>query len=340
MKINIYTWKEYLQKENRSEWFPLLFELLHLNNKKLLNHYELVNSLEDADIFILPLDIGWYFRNRKEDRFFEVLDKVKAKQKNIWIYSAGDYGKSLEHSNLYTFRLGGFHSKLNEITFILPSFINDPMELFDFDFDKIKKTPKPKLGFVGRANNSFYSYVYDIGIFIMLYLRRIRGNNYVDHQPFFSSSRNRFEILENLKKNPMFRTDFLYRKKYRAGAKSPEDRRKVKKEFYMNIRQNHFTICYRGQGNFSVRLYETLAMGRIPILIDSDFRLPLPWLDWQGHIVECTRENTPHKLLEFYDVISEENFGVLQQKNRLFWQEKLTRTGFFTEIKAYFENEV
>jgi hypothetical protein len=51
--------------------------------------------------------------------------------------------------------LGGFHSKLNEKTFILPSFINDPYLDLKKEFKTIPKISLPKIGFAGHANGSF-----------------------------------------------------------------------------------------------------------------------------------------------------------------------------------------
>lgn len=336
MKIKIYTWKEYLQRENRGSWFPLLFELYHLKNERLLKKYDFVNDLDEANFFILPLDVGWFSKNRKEHLFLEILQIVKSKGKIMWIYSAGDYGKSIYDECLFTFRLGGFDSKLNDNTFILPSFINDPLELYKIKPTTLEKASKPSIGFIGRANDSVYSYLYDIGIFIMLYFRRILGNNYVDHQAFFSSSRRRFYILEKLRQHPDLKTDFVYRRKYKAGAKKEEDRLKTKKEFLSNIERNALTLCYRGQGNYSVRLYEVLAMGRIPILVESDFRLPLPWKNWQNHIIRCGECDVDDKIIEFYKGVSEEILKEKQIENRIFWKKNLTRTGFFQEIHSYF----
>ena len=41
-----------------------------------------------------------------------------------------------------------------------------------------------------------------------------------------------------------------------------------------NLRDNCFNVCMRGAGNFSYRLYETMMMGRIPIIINSDQVFP------------------------------------------------------------------
>ena len=47
-----------------------------------------------------------------------------------------------------------------------------------------------------------------------------------------------------------------------------------KNEFNDNMNDNLFTLCYRGRGNFSVRFYETLMKGRIPIQINSSSIFP------------------------------------------------------------------
>jgi len=46
------------------------------------------------------------------------------------------------------------------------------------------------------------------------------------------------------------------------------------KEFFDNIKNNLFTFCFRGRGNFSIRFYETLMMGRIPIVINTKCVFP------------------------------------------------------------------
>lgn len=49
--------------------------------------------------------------------------------------------------------------------------------------------------------------------------------------------------------------------------------------FYANIRDSQFTVCDRGVGNFSMRLYQVLSCGRIPAFVDTGMALPFPWRD-------------------------------------------------------------
>ena len=45
-------------------------------------------------------------------------------------------------------------------------------------------------------------------------------------------------------------------------------------EFIRNILSSDYTLCFRGSGNYSLRFYETLCLGRIPLFINTDCKLP------------------------------------------------------------------
>jgi hypothetical protein len=123
------------------------------------------------------------------------------------------------------------------------------------------------------------------------------------------------------------------RKKYRAGVTNEIDRQKTTKEFYDNIQDSQYVVCVRGAGNFSVRFYETLAMGRIPVFIDTDCLLPhKDSINWKDHVVWVDyrdRNLVAQKVANFHHSLDKEAFENLQQSNRRLWEEKLTLGGFF-----------
>jgi Exostosin family len=45
------------------------------------------------------------------------------------------------------------------------------------------------------------------------------------------------------------------------------------------LRRSRFVLCPRGKGTSSIRLFETLAMGRVPVIISDDWEAPCG-LDW------------------------------------------------------------
>ena len=94
-----------------------------------------------------------------------------------------------------------------------------------------------------------------------------------------------------------------------------------------------FVICLRGNGNFSVRFYETLALGRIPILIDTDCVLPLnSEIDWHKHCIVVRNINLDRIVKSVYTSINALDNNVIrnmQIANRKLWIDKLSFSGFY-----------
>ena len=116
-------------------------------------------------------------------------------------------------------------------------------------------------------------------------------------------------------------TNFIYRQ----GFWAPEVGSKIKarKQYYTNLSNNRYTLCIRGEGNFSFRFYEALSFGRIPILIDTDNDLPFNnIIDWSKHIIRIQESEIPllPRLLE------EDNRCMMS--NREMWREYLSVNGY------------
>lgn len=96
------------------------------------------------------------------------------------------------------------------------------------------------------------------------------------------------------------------------------------REFLDNIKTNRYTLCPRGVGNFSYRFYETLSLGRIPILIDTDCELPLKnKINWEKHIIFIKQD----EIKNLKQIINEDDRDCFQ--NRLMWEKYLSPSGYF-----------
>ena len=107
------------------------------------------------------------------------------------------------------------------------------------------------------------------------------------------SNRWRQPLLDYFGQSPQLETDFMVRDQFWGGKPFDED---LIRDFWGNIRRNVFTIASRGAGNFSMRFYQALSVGRIPVLLDSAMELPLAnRINWQEAII---MEKTPGACLE------------------------------------------
>lgn len=338
--LKIYTDQQFITPENRSCVFPLLFDLCYTNNQLLLGEYELVSHMKEAVVVIVPLDISEFFQKKQQKWLFDYIDKALALHKKVWVYTAGDYGLTLK-KEVYTFRLSGFNSKFDSNTFILPSFIEDPYTRIQKEFKPIAKNPLAKIGFVGHARNSWAKWVKEVLVFLLHNYKRLTKVLFTDYQAFYPSSIKRYKYLSLLQKNNQIDTDFVFRNQYRAGVKTAEDKQKTTQDFFKNIAANPYTFCLRGAGNFSVRFYETLAMGRIPFVINTDFRLPLEGIvNWEDHCIIATDINICGALIAFHHKTTVGDFEKIQVKNRNLWLQFLNRESYFMTLSILFKEKI
>lgn len=132
-------------------------------------------------------------------------------------------------------------------------------------------------------------------------------------------------------------TRFIVRTSFSANAKTISlDPTTARREYVENMRDSDYVLAPKGDGNFSVRFYEAISMGRIPILIDTDVVLPLadsvdygkfvlrvPWQD-AGRIADI--------VAEFHARLSDEEFRAMQAAARAAFAEHLRYDRFFDEL--------
>ncbi|TYB80155.1 hypothetical protein ES676_00360 [Bizionia saleffrena] len=338
--LKLYTDSDYLTERFRRQVFPLLFDLEFVPDPNLSAIYNIVTDIEDCDVVVIPIDYSVFVSHT--DAFKRLTSLAERYQKPLWVYTGGDYGFSLDLPNAYVFRLGGFDSQLSPSTFIMPSFINDPYTTFlDTEFTPLVKTQRPRIGFVGHAQSGSTKLVKEFLVHLKKIVKYYRKDSFFDKQSFFPSSIKRALYLKGLHNDPFLDTHFILRTKYRAGAQNVNDKLNTSKAFYDNMFENAYTFCIRGSGNFSVRFYETLATGRIPILLNTDCRLPLKGvIDWQSHCLileDSTLSSISEQIVDFHNSLSEQSFEMLQRENRILWSALLTRRGYFTAFHSHFK---
>jgi hypothetical protein len=116
--------------------------------------------------------------------------------------------------------------------------------------------------------------------------------------------------------------------------------RKTFRDYVANMFESDYILCCRGKGNYSIRLYEALCCGRIPVFINTDCALPFQdQLDWKKHCVWVESYELPlieEKILRFHDALTDRDFCELQKQCRELYMNFISPLGYFTNFYRFF----
>ena len=328
---------KYKLKELFSLVRPFLRESIERNSYSELNA-EVVSSIREADLVLVSEPLSLRHDQIKYRKLAEINQICKEKNIPAYVFIKGDYGKvHPSFSNIIYYRLGGFKNQLNTNNRAFFPIVSDKLKkIFNKDSIVIReKEGKPVVGFCGHATSSISKFIYEKMKLTQINIERaIRGD--FCFEPLFSSAYERHQILKNLSRSDKVKTNFIYRRKYRAGAANEAERRRTTLDYYNNIIESDYVVCLRGSGNFSVRFYETLMMGRIPVFINTDCLLPLEdKIDWKRHVVWVEwneRKQIAEKIADFHKKLTKSEFIQLQEKNREIWVNYCNVNGYLKKL--------
>lgn len=130
--------------------------------------------------------------------------------------------------------------------------------------------------------------------------------------------------------NSKINTDFIIRESFWAHTEMTKDEARI--GYIKNMTDNSFILCIRGAGNFSYRLYETMMMGRIPIIIDSEQVFPFEnIIDYSEFSIRISIDDLDKLESIISDKISsfsDEKITQMQRKNREIWLEYMSPLGW------------
>jgi len=229
-----------------------------------------------------------------------------------------------------------------------PYFIPDYVEYFYAGAVQPHEwTPQPKVGFVGVAapfgqHRPTKTWFVDWIRFFATWLNRIGidTDRLCDQVGTNMKHAYRTRVLWELMRSPMIDRDILFRctsgtvdKQYwRAAMTSP-----YHLEYFSNLINNVYIPCCRGTENYSIRFYEALAFGRVPVLVNSDLRLPLSNLiDYEKHCCLIDKKDI-HRVSDILVQFHESKKSCLRELqviNRSIWKEYLSIESFYKFIPA------
>jgi len=299
--------------------------------------FQISPSLEDADMAVLPMSWNYYMAQGAVGRAKKFVELARRAGVPVLSYVTGDEGVRMPDGfeDVFVLRASGLRSRKTPRQMALPVFLKDPLEHYP-GLEGYGRPPRannsPIVGFCGQASLNPFKPVLDLARTVLRNAGsklRLRAQ---EPQPFYPSALLRSKALRVLARSPRVETRFILRSRYRAGANGSEARETTSKEFYTNITESDYILCVRGGGNFSKRLYETLAMGRIPILVDTDCCLPLDSaISWDKHIVRVPLQSLatlPGRVAEHFEGLDDLGLRELKMRCRALWRDFLSFGGY------------
>ena len=146
----------------------------------------------------------------------------------------------------------------------------------------------------------------------------------------------REKLINMIKQDEYIKCNFILKQKFWGG--DPHNTQLVN-DFRTNIEQSHFTICNRGNGNYAMRFYQTLSLGRIPVLVDYDHIFPfeneIPWNDIC--IIGKNEQDVINKIKKWW---KEKDILSIHKKCRTIFENYLCNKTFFTKImEGFYDNK-
>ncbi len=354
--MKIYIAHKHIPIKNKKSLFILTRPFLKGNNWKFdseeFKNYNLSQEnfqeeldISEANVVLIPFSINFYFSTNNKHLLEEINFLCKEKNIKAYSYISGDFGTEYPtFSNIIYFRQGGFKSQLFNNN---KGFIVGLSDHFQRLFEKETITPSikkelPIIGFCGHATLSNVKRAKETIKFLIENSKRFIKNPFnTVYEPLFASAFQRSKLLSTLEKSDKIQCNFIYREHYRGGAITEEERTATTLEYYNNILESDYVLCIRGAGNFSVRFYETLMMGKIPIFVNTDCLLPFEdKINWKNHVVWIEwkeRKNMAQIVTDFHANLSANEFVHLQINNRKLWKETLSIKGILEMISNFNE---
>ena len=330
----------------------------------------LVDNLSEADLAVLPMTWNFYVQRGELGRAGRFIEAARHARRPILSYVSGDEGVKVpaEFDDVWVVRASGCRSRKRARQVAQPVFFEDPLKRYpelglEWAEDRGQRTEGggqrsedrgqwsvvssplvPKVGFCGQASASLVKIGWDLMRGLARNAASAAGVRWKEAQPVYPPALLRTRAMELLEGSPLVETRFVVRDRYRGGANDAASREQTTREFYANIAGTDYTLCVRGGGNFSKRFYETLATGRIPLLIDTDCLLPFDReVDWSEYILVVPQSDLwslPERVARDFKRYANGELAERKHTCRQFWQEHLTFAGFHRRLmELLFKNE-
>ncbi len=334
--------KVFISKKIKAPYIPILYPnwgILDIPRTPFVNkalHYiqnpivEIVNKPKYADYICVPHD--WAYVKKYPEYLKEYLEISRIYKKTLIIFATGDNPNIPFIPNSIIFRTSQYSDTLKQNEIIIPGYVEDLLQGGELKIRQKKENPT--VGFCGWADYSSFrrmlkSWMKDARYNLMFILTFNPKWNTRKQGIVF-----RKKAIKILSKINSIKTNFIIRSSYSGHVSSIKmSSEKAREEYIQNMYNSDYILAPKGDGNYSLRFYEALSLGRIPIFINTNCVLPLEYKirykDFCIFIDHNKINNLGNKLLTFHKNLSSKEFKKMQENARKAFSEYLRIDTFF-----------
>jgi hypothetical protein len=277
-------------------------------------YYSITDDIAAADAILMP-----YSHNHASKFAPDILalcvHSSKESGKPLVIDGIGDIEHSVTIPNTLVIRYGGYRFEKKENEIHIPPYADDLLEIYCASTLKMREKNKtPTISFAGWASltngQEMRARIKELpdrlrSLFVSHFAAKKKG-------VFF-----RREAVEVLKKSKEVAPHFLVRRSYSGHSDTAErSQQELRGEFVQNLLGSDYALDVRGDANASIRLFEILSLGRIPVIVDTERNLPFAdTVDYASFalIVDFRDlKKLPRILADFHAKLSPEQFVAMQ----------------------------
>lgn len=234
--------------------------------------FDFVASLDEADVLLVPQPVR-HITPALRTYLDTQVAAAREQNKRVVVFTRGDLSHDVFIPDVILCKGSqyGYLRQPNEI--IVPPFVEDLGEQFGVHMREKQERPMVSFcGWAGFASRTAF-WKYQLKNFLITLRTLVTGNaHYQVHRKGIYFRKAAMRVLEA---SSRIRTHFIIRQTFSASKKTISlDPVVARKEYVDSMIASDFVLAPKGDGNFSVRFYEALALGRVPILIDTDCVLP------------------------------------------------------------------
>lgn len=230
--------------------------------------------------------------------------------------------------------------------YIIPPKVDSFREAFDFR-NVLPWSSTPKISFMGWS--AFVCWSENLENEKQEVLQKLKLKSSVKASPLiFPTPFNigvilRKRAMDIIQSDPRIECNFSVNDRYFYQHDQPTQN--DKREKYMeSIRDTHYVLTIRGSGNYSIRLFETLAAGRIPVMIDSNQHLPfedlVPWKELGVWVPFEKFEQIGDYIFEFHENNGDREFITATSRASQIFEKFLSRDATLVQIEKILERYI